>query len=55
MTKKRLVEINDELWKKVKVYAAIHNITIGKTPEHILKEYFKNKEGIDNAIKEEGY
>ena len=51
MPKKRLVEISDELWDKVRIYAIQNKLLIKDTPEALLKEFFKDKEDINNVTK----
>jgi len=45
LLKKKIVEVSDEQWRKIRVYAAKHDLLIKETIEAILKEYFKDKDG----------
>ena len=51
MTKK-LIDVNDNLWKLVKAYAIIHNVKLGEALNRILKSSELLK-GLANNAKEE--
>jgi len=49
MGKKRLVEISDTQWDKLRIYAIKNKLLIKEAPEAILKEFFKDKEDINRV------
>jgi len=49
---KRVINIKDELITKVKIVMAVKKLKFDEAVNYVLAEYFKDKEGINNAVKE---